>query len=362
MVAMRGRLSALLSNIRFKRGLIPPVIVLTILAGASVVSFPNLSVEHSAACRECHINNSGGGARTEFGNYSVALNELTLEKTKKWAAEKYRQPRIAPAVLVGFDSRHLVLEDGTVFRMQSDLFATFEPFEDLLYHVRLTENGARENYGQMTFYDNHLYVRAGRFAPAFGLRQPDHQGFSRSRTGNGSNVFLDGVSIGGEWKDVNVALEVFNQFGQELTGIHAFRVGSVGPVGYLAGLSSRFPERMNGSYGLYPPAKSLFGGVSWNRFTLLGEGNLIGKTDEGIATYGAIHARIIWGLYAVGEYNFYDGDRRLKTGIEEWVRTSIEFYPVPFVQLRPSYTRYLRDFTGTKDQRDVFFLQFHVGY
>ncbi|MEK7774648.1 MAG: hypothetical protein AAB305_02040 [Candidatus Zixiibacteriota bacterium] len=362
MVAFNSRGNSALRRFHIKRGALIPIIALFILAGSSVISFPNLSVEHSVACRECHISGAGGGARTEFGNYAVALNELTLEKTKKWAVEKYRKPRIAPSLLVGFDSRHLVLEDGTVFRMQSDLFVTFEPFEGLQYHTRLTENGARENYGQLLFCDNRFYVRAGRFAPAFGLKQADHQGFNRARTGNGTNIFLDGASIGGELYGVNVALESFNQFGQELTGIHAFRVGSIGSFGYLAGLSSRFSERMNGNYGLYPPAKSLFGGVSWNRFTLLGEGNLIGKYDDAVATYYAVHARIIWGLYAVGEYNFYDSDRRFKNGIEEWVRTSIDFYPVPFVQIRPSYTRYLRDFTGTKDERDVVFLQFHVGY
>jgi len=336
-----------------------PVLVFFLIVAASLQSLPRLAVEHSLACKTCHINPNGGGARTEFGNHSVAFHELTLQQTKKLVEKKFHSPRISESVLAGFDSRYLVQEGGSVFRMQTDAYLTFEPFKDLMYHLRFWENGTSEQY--MLLYLNHqkYYLKVGRFYPAYGLRIADFDTFVRSQIGFGYNAYIDGLSLGAEIGGSNIAVEFFNPNQRFVGAFHIFRTGYTKSISYLAGFSARISEQLNGSNGAFPHTKGIFGGFSYDRFTLLGELDLAGKANDSLLVYGGLTTRIEYGLYFIAEYNFFDYDRDLKSGVNEFLRFSLEFYPIPFVQLRPSYTYFTN---GPLDGEDNFFLQFHVGY
>lgn len=352
------------SSIRFAAFLIPASLVGLIVLVASVFALPRLSVEHAVACKQCHVNPNGGGARNEFGNHAVAFQELCIPPTKKLLASHYKQPRISQSLLLGFDSRWLILDDPRVVRMQSDLYLTFTPFKSFDYHFRIGPVGdnhlqVSEQYGLFRFSDTKCWIKAGTFYPAFGLRQDDHTSYTRAKTGHMYNSYWDGISVGADIHDVNVTAELFNQSGRGIYNLHAFRTGLLDPVGYMLGGSLQQSERINGSTGAYPRAKALFGGVNWDRFTLTGEYDFIGSNGDSVAFYAAATARIVWGLYLTGEYNFFDPDRHLRTGTERFTRLSIDFYPVPFVKIRPSYTHYRPAYAGEKDD---FFVQLHIGY
>ena len=341
-----------------------PVLVFFLIVAATLQSLPRLAAEQSLSCKTCHINPNGGGARTEFGNHSVAFHELTLPQTKKYFEKKKHSPRISESVLAGFDYRYLVLEGGRVFRMQTDAYLTFEPYKDLMYHLRFWENGVNENY--MLLYLDHqkYYLKIGRFYPAYGLRMADHKTYVRERIGFGSNVYLDGLSLGAEIGGSNIAVEFFKEdffkpFRRFVGAVHIFRTGYTRSISYLAGFSARISEELNGSNGAFPHTKGIFGGLSYNRFTLLGELDLAGRANDSLLAYAGLTTRIEYGLYLIAEYNFIDNDRDFQSGVEEFLRFSLEFYPIPFVQLRPSYTYYAN---GPLVGEDNFFLQFHVGY
>ena len=338
---------------------IAPVLVLFLIMAATLQSLPRLAAEQSLACKTCHINPNGGGARTEFGNHAVAFHELTLQKTKKYFEKKYRSPRISESVLAGFDYRYLVLEGGRVFRMQTDAYLTFEPYQDLMYHLRFWEFGANENYMLLYLKQQKYYLKVGRFYPAYGLRMADHKTFVRDSLGLGSNVYLDGVSVGAEIGGSNIAVEFFNPNQRFVAAFHIFRTGYYKSLSFLAGFSARISEQQNGSNGAFPHTKGIFGGLSYDRFTLLGELDLAGKANDSLLVYAGLTTRIIYGLYLIAEYNFFDNDRDLASEVNEFLRFSLEFYPIPFVQFRPSYTYYT---SGPLDGEDNFFLQFHVGY
>ena len=335
------------------------VVIAGILLAASATTYPRLATEHSLACKTCHLNPNGGGMRTEFGNHSVALNELTLTSARDLILPHVNSPRVAKSLLVGFDSRYLVFDDGRVFRMQTDAFLAFNPFRNFYYHFRFWESGITENYALMYFSGEKYYAKLGRFYPAFGLRNVDHTAFNRVRTGHGPNFYLDGFSLGAEVEGVNLVGEAFNPDGLGVYGLHAFFPAYIAPFGLLAGASWRHSEEINGSNGDYPHARAVFGGVSYDRFTALGELDIVGKSNDTLITYSSLTGRVIYGLWLVGEYNFFDGDRDLKSGVEEFVRFSAEFYPMPFALIRPSYTYYLR---GPLENEDDFFVQLHVGY
>src|SRR5512146_529597 len=92
-------------------------VALMLLFAASIISYPRLAVEHAEPCRNCHFNPAGAGARTEYGNSTTALNELTLQATKKLIVKEYRKPRIGDALIVGFDTRYQVLQTGNSVRL-----------------------------------------------------------------------------------------------------------------------------------------------------------------------------------------------------------------------------------------------------
>jgi len=336
-----------------------PVLVLILIMAATLQSLPRLSAEQSLSCKTCHINPNGGGARTEFGNHAVAFHELTLQQTKKYFEKNYHSPRISESVLAGFDSRYFVQERGRVFRIQTDAYLTFEPFKDLMYHLRFWENGINENYMLLYFDNQKYYLKVGRFYPAYGLRTQDYNTFVRGPIGFGYNVYLDGFSLGAELGSFNIVTEFFNPNLRLVSSVHIFKTGYSKSIGYLAGLSARISEEQDGSNGAFPHTKGIFGGFSLGRFTLLGELDLAGKANDSLVIYGGLTTRIEYGLYLIAEYNFFDPDLDFKTGADEFLRFSLEFYPIPFVLLRPSYTYYT---SGPLDGEDDIFLQFHVGY
>lgn len=336
------------------------LLVLICLASVSVLSLPNLSIEHGEACKRCHISPSGAGMRNEYGNYSTALNELCIPPTRKTAVENYRRPRIGDMLTIGFDTRHLVLErDFTILRMQSDFYATVEPMKDLFYHVRFSETGITENYAMMVFGDQKFSIRAGRMYPAFGLKEPDHTSFNRQATGHGPNVYLDGLSLDAELLGADLMVEGFDRFGQGVYGLHLMRAGAMKSIGYLVGASAQFSEEVEGSNGAFPWAQALFGGLSYGRITTMGEFDFAGRHSDTVIVYGSLMFRPTWGVYLQAEYNFMDPDRRYESGVDEYVRLSTTVYPISFVMLQPAYTIYTR---GLRDGESDWFLQFHLGY
>jgi hypothetical protein len=340
-------------------GTFGPVTLLLILGISTAIALPRLSAEHGEACKNCHINPAGGGARSEYGNYTTALNELTLPWTKKLVAAHYKKPRVGDNLIVGFDSRHLLLRDGSLFRMQTDAYLTLEIAKGLYYHTRFSDIGTRENYALLQLADLRYSVKVGRFAPAYGLHMDDHTALVRAQTGLLPNQYLDGVSVGAQVGGADLTLELMDRSGQGVYGAQVTRAGELAGFGYLAGASVRLSEKVAGSYQGMPHAKGMFGELSYDRLTLAGEYDLIGSDNRSYATYGALTGRIVWGLYAVAEYNFFDPDRHAQNGVSEWVRYSIELYPLPFVQIRPSFTDYTR---GDGNKRDEYFIQIHFGY
>ncbi len=339
------------------RKFIFPFLILLLIA-SSAVTYPRLSVEHKAPCKNCHISPNGGGMRTEFANYAVALNELTLPSTKKIAVKNYKGPRLSESVTFGFDTRHLIFDDGTLFRMQTDFFANLELFENMNYTLRFSETGITENYGMLTFDKQKHYVRFGRFAPSFGLKQSDHKSYSRERLGHGSLNYLDGLGVGVDLSGVLVNAEFLSYGQQSLFLGHVMKNFHLNSFGLFAGASVQLPEEEIG-HDRFRQAKAIFGGLSYDRFTLMGEVDFVGNSSDTLISYLNFTSRIEYGLYFITEYNFFDGDRDVADGTEEYYRFSVELYPISFFQIRPSYTYYTEG--ALKDETD-FFVQVHFGY
>lgn len=328
---------------------------------STVMALPRLSVETGLKCGTCHIDPNGGGARNEFGNHVVAFNELCLPQTKKLVKDHYISPRVAKNLLIGFDSRYLVFDDGYIFRMQTDVYLNVTPFKNFSYQFRFWENGISENYALLYLGEQKYYAKLGRFYPAYGLRNADHKAFNRERTGHPSNLYLDGLSLGYNAGRLKLVGEVFSEGRQNIFGLNATYTAYNFGLNYMAGVSWRSSEEIENtdSNGRFPFARAVFGGLSYDRFTLMGELDLVGRASDTLIAYANLTSRLTYGLYLIGEYNFFDGNRNAASGVDEFVRLSVELFPLPYVELRPSYTYYT---SGVRKNEDDFFVQFHVGY
>lgn len=299
--------------------------------------------------------------RNEFGNYTMAFQELVLPQTKKLIKDDYKLPNLGEGVTYGFDVRYLVQDNFDVNRFQTDLFLSLKPLKPLTYQVRLSDGGITEQYALLKLSRDRFYIKAGTFHPTFGLHNSDYDSFNQARTGNFPNTYLDGISFGADLHAFSLVVEAFNQSQRGVYGIHLYRTSRVGQLGLMGGASLRLSENFtyrNGN-GPFPHAKALFGGVNYDRFTFEGELDLVGRSNDTLIAYANFTARIEYGLYFIAEYNFFDGNRDLENGVDEFLRFSIELFPLPFVEFRPSYTRYTRGFRVGEDD---FFMQFHVGY
>lgn len=330
------------------------------LTTISIYSIPRLSLEHATPCVTCHVSPNGGGMRNEFGNFAVSYNELCLQSTKKMV-EPYRlKPRISDNVTYGLDYRMLYLDQGRFFRMQTDFYLNVELLKNISYNLTFGQTYVKDSYLLLKFKAEHYWVKAGRFYPAYGLRDSDHNAYVRTVPFLGPELNVDGISVGGNFFDgSNVTLEFYEPDGQRVTTLHSFRASAIGSIGFMTGFSWRQSEAINGSYRGYPISKSIYGGVSYDRFTLMGEVGSVGKGNEQRTLYAQMASRIVYGLYFISEYNFHDPDWSAKTGTNEFLRFSFEFFPIPFVELRPAITYIGQGLR--KDQVD-FFVQLHVSY
>ena len=79
-------------------------------------------------------------------------------------------------------------------------------------------------------------------------------------------------------------------------------------------------QTKNGSTGAYPHTRGVFGGISYDRFTLMGELDIAGKGNDSVLSYASLNTRLEYGLYFIAEYNFFDPDKHTASGVEEFVR------------------------------------------
>ncbi|MCH8157560.1 MAG: hypothetical protein IID18_07405 [Nitrospinae bacterium] len=299
--------------------------------------------------------------RNEFGNHTMAFQELVLPQTKKYFKDNYLLPRLGEGATYGFDVRYIVSDDFNVRRFQTDLFLALQPLKPLTYQVRLSGGGITEQYAMLKLSRDRFFIKAGTFHPTFGLHNSDYDSFNMVRTGNFASTFLDGVAFGADLQSFSIVFEAFNPDRRGVYGLHLYRTSRMGPFGLMGGASLRFSEyyTYRGGNGSFPHAKAIFGGINYDRFTFEGELDLAGRGNDTLIVYANFTTRIEYGFYFIAEYNFFDGNRDFSDGVDEFLRFSIELFPIPYVEFRPSFTRYTRGFRSGEND---FFVQFHLGY
>lgn len=393
--------------------------VLILLAFLALTSradaLPRFAARNGMECIQCHVSPAGGGMRNAYGRNVFARNWLTLRpklRSEDWVLTDQPQDPNAPAAADNDDGDRTVFDPevttwmsfggdlrgayililpersatpgakreitSSFFLMQADVYNSVA----LNDHVTAVfDYGAYSGFEAWALYhwkrepsEYDLMLRVGRIMPAFGIREVEHQLYTRERIGLGATDRDTGLELTGYAGPLTATVSVLNgTFGDTAFDTHgssrrtfekAFvsRVsyrGEIGPLRLQVGGSFYGNQNTNQASPLFGGAlanadsKEIARGVNeiraggfltanLGRFTYLSD--LVWVRDSfysptlsplrGYSSYQELSFQPRQGVDLVGTLEFADPDldvldnRALRAG------GVIEVFPWPFTELR----------------------------
>lgn len=237
---------------RLCRWLLPLLLTLSV-SGPSLAE-PYIAVAQGYACSACHVNATGGGLRTQFGDLVASsvlpASQLPLvQNVSPWLGQ------IGDHVRAGADLRadwslnevpHAVQRRGFALeqlRAYADL-AVIPGRLDLYVDEQLSPGSATamEAFGRYSSSSGYWYLKAGRFYLPFGWRLQDNTALVRVVSGISMTTPDTGIEIGLERPGWSAQLDFTNgaantgsgsgeQFTAQVVNIHPrWRLGLAGEV------------------------------------------------------------------------------------------------------------------------------------
>ena len=377
------------------------LVIVMLVGSGDLRAEPYLAVRHGYKCSQCHVNPTGGGMRTRFGNIyaqtRLPREVLSSRQVRSFLdgdpdgpddspvdailpASSYFSGRFADVAALGGDFR---LNYRTVFGGADDESSSFDLAAGNLYGalellgggltVYLDEDvapggaSAREAFGLLRGPKS-SYLKAGRIMLPFGLRIEDDEAFVRELTGFNFGVQDLGVEAGWEPGPWSMAVAASNgsqgssddNKDKQATALVSFidrhwRLGTHATWNNAA-TANRF-------------AVGGFAGVGFGPLALLGEIDHVVDELEEVAgeptthqllVYGAASYEVTRGVNLRFAYDWADPDTGKSD--DSFIRLSwgIEYFPVQFVQLRAFY-RYRDDIEASpRDDESVLDFELHV--
>jgi hypothetical protein len=314
---------------------------------------PYLAVQMGLKCGQCHVNPTGGGLRTAYGD--VFAQTVMPQKHIDTGSDVWTGD-VTKFLRIGGDLRF----DGTVtqvphaktldtFTLQQTrvyLEANVIP-ERLLVYVdeQVAPNGAqnREAYGVYWSANHDWYVKAGTMYLPFGLRLQDQTAFIQTASGINMTTSDNGVEFGwerGHW-DAQIAVtdgtggSSSTDNGKEFSG-QLIWVDSL----FRVGAAANFNKKSAGNKSAF----ALFGGVRTGPIEWLLQGELIedksvveGTTVNGqrqLASLAEANWTISRGNNLKITSEFFKPDRGVSNNDQTRWSAVYEWTPIQFVQLR----------------------------
>jgi hypothetical protein len=339
---------------------------------------PYLAVRQGFKCLICHVNPTGGGMRTAYGDAFV-LNQLAAERVETPGTPNVWSNAIDELLTFGADLRTDATYTHVPGNQDSSAFETEElrlyvaakviPDRLLLYvDERFAPGGGQnmEAYARLTLDEQgRYYVKAGQFYLPYGLRLEDDSAFVRDVPGLNMTTPDSGVELGYEQGPWSLQLAASNGAGG----------GAENDEGKQAALRAEFVHtalRVGTSYAYnQTPAgsrnvESVFAGLRTGPLAWLAEADYI--ADETFAGGG----RRQWAGLLEGNWNFTQGhnakataeyfDPDAKLAEDQQARYSAlwEWTPIQFLQLRTGARIYEGIPQSALQNRRLYFVQFHA--
>jgi hypothetical protein len=322
---------------------------LLLLTGVAVQAEPYMAVRTGFKCSQCHLNQSGGAGRTEYGQayteYKLILKQTqeAIQSTREGALTSFN-PKLNESVTIGGNFR----TEGVVTQKQGALAAdrNHQVAESNLYiNVELVKNflslyidqnmaagSNREMWMKVRKLPLNSYVKIGRTLLPYGYRLMDDQAFVRANTGYTYGT----TQLAGE---VGLEPGPFSLIAN-MTNTNFSTVGSV--------VFRKF--RVGGSYGTTTegPKSSTYGpfaGVNFGIFTALAEVDFIKEplndtTDVNrVAHFYELNAAPVQGLNVKTTFEYLDADTKIgnaRDGQQRWT-FGAEIFPIQHLQVGAYY-------------------------
>ena len=357
--------------------------LLAVLVFSPAHAEPYLAVRSGQKCMACHVNPTGGGKRTEFGNI-YAQRELAAQLldpatgTPKTDSETLWSGRINDHFAIGGDLRATAratfipnTEDQYAFDpTRAQVYLEMKPIVNRLtvYVDERVAPGAainREAFAMLWTPGHAAYVKAGRMFVPFGLRIEDDSAFIRQVSGTGFNSSDDGVEGGLETGPWSAQVSMTNgagggaetNRGKLVSGL----VGFVQPIWRL-GLSIA----TNFSGAEDRRMQTVFGGLRTGIVSWLASGLRV--TDDGTPT-GRVEQRatLLEGNVEAAKghnlkltYEYYDPNTDIREDQRERYSALWEYVPFQYTQFRLGVRKNNGIPQNNQQNASEVFLQWHA--
>ncbi len=335
-----------------RRGALALLAAALLLLAAIARAEPYLAVANGYKCSQCHVNPTGGGERTAFGEIfsQTALPAKHLDTGDIWSGALNRYIAIGGDVRYQFEAQQVPqtrttnqfdLEQARVY-----LEGSVIPDRLIVYlDEQVAPGGAlnREAWGMYWSADHSWYVKAGQMYLPFGLRLQDQTAFVKDVTGINMTTPDQGVEFGWERGHVDAQLALSNgTAGGSPTSNgkqESLQLQYV-ETRWRAGLAANF----NGSSAAGSrEAYGVFGGVRTGPVAWLAEADAVvdhslpaapGGGQKKLATLLEANYAPARGHNLKVTYEYYDPDRTVANDQQTRLSFVYELTPVQFVQLR----------------------------
>jgi hypothetical protein len=338
---------------------------------------PYFAVQTGHQCAQCHVNGTGGGMRTAFGNL-FAQTQLAATKIDTGGADWLGN--VGTYFGLGANLRSgLTVTDvpGSPQTNSFDLhearvYVSFAPIPNrlMLYIDQLAAPGTslnREAFVRYSTEDGRYYVKAGRLYLPFGWRLQDEGAFVRTESGINMSGSDSGVEVGWDGGPMAVRLAVSNgtSGGPEVDKSKQYSLhGEYVADAWRLGVAGNFNDAAAGDRSVL----GVFAGVRTGPVSWLAEVDAIedrafipiaGRKKKSSAWLVEGNWRIVQGHNLKVTTEYLDPDRNIAHNRQTRHSVVYEYTPIQYLQVRGG----LRQFDGplqfAAQNRRLYFLEMH---
>jgi hypothetical protein len=352
---------------------IPKLLLALVAACVSIAvrAEPYLAVANGYPCSVCHINPTGGGMRTVFGD---AFAQSLLPAHPLPAGGSVWTGGVGEFLRLGGSLRerwsrtavpHGAAQQGWALdqlRVYADV-AVVPGRLGIYIDESLAPGTAQTQEAYLRYTGAEWYAKGGQFYLPFGWRLQDDTAFVREISGISMTTPDNGIELGLELPAWSVQAALTNGSANAGSGSgHQIvtQVVRVTPQG-RAGAAAAFTHTRAGNRRVV----GIFGGLRTGPLAWLAEADLV--RDESFPdrerSLWAGLTEVDWGLRRghniklTGEY--FDPDRNVAENQKVRYSLVYEYTPVPFVQLRAGIRRYRGIPQNDLDNRRLLFIELH---
>ena len=342
--------------------------------GSLAQAEPYLAAQMGLKCGQCHVNPTGGGMRTIYGN---TFAQTVLAAKRIGAEDDLWTGQVMKFLSVGGNARANYTYIDVPHQDDSNEFETEEARAYLDFGVipgrlsvyldqRFAPGNSTNMEANVRYWvkENAFYVKAGRMYLPFGYRFEDDNAFVRQLSGINMQTPDEGLELGLEHGNWTGQVAISNGAGGGTETDHGKQIATrleFVQTRWRGGASLLFNDADGGSRS----GAGVFGAFNAGPVTLLGEVDYI--DDDGIGVDGtklmATLAEADWKLKQGHNlkvtYEWLEPNRDIDE--DEQTRTSLlyEWSPIQFVQIRAGVRVYDGIPQNDNQNRRQAFLQLH---